>query len=182
MNKLVLSIFLLLSLSSCKNEMSQFATFYVNYDYGGVLCSSEGEPKITVLYNSSYFNFDLNDYEIPNNLVPGDSITIEYTGDLYTLTSYPGQIVLNGDLLDLKIEYTKIVEIEETNIIKDQEGNIESLYSYTYYDNYVVLDENLNYIELSKYQGDTLYGSYNPINNNEDSQSLSALFAFNPRS
>ena len=85
-------------------------------------------------------------------------------------------------MLDLKIEYTKIVEIEETNIIKDQEGNIESLYSYTYYDNYVVLDENLNYIELSKYQGDTLYGSYNPINNNEDSQSLSALFAFNPRS
>ena len=52
MNKLVLSIFLLLSLSSCKNETSQFATFYVNYDYGGVLCSSEGEPKITVFHNS----------------------------------------------------------------------------------------------------------------------------------
>jgi len=176
MKKMLLLVFLL-SLSSCSEEKSRFATFVVNYDYNM-------NSSITILFNSSYFTFDLGKFTIPDNLIPGDSITIEYTGELYTLTSYPGQIVLNGELLDLEINYTTTIKIEDEKIIKNELGTIETLNSYSNYDEFVILDSDLNYIELSKYEGNILYGSIDIFrkdqNINNDSP-IGALFAFDPR-
>jgi len=166
-----------------KIEKIETITLEVEYDYGSIK-----DGKITVLFNSSYINFDLNGFDIPNDLIPGDRINIEYIGSMKTLLSYPGQITLDGNVKSVEVVYAPIVEVKEYHISR-YEGKIEYIYA-SYYDKYVILDEDLNYVPLSEYTGDVLYASeyYKEIPTCPSGSScppkyysIKGLFAYNPR-
>ena len=175
MKKFVLLLSFMISFCSCKSLQVKEMTLYVNYDYGNILKSENmQENKALILYNSSYINFDLGKFKIPDNLVLGDSLTLYFTGELYCLTSYPGQLILDGKLIDLKINYSEIVQINEEHIIRDENNKIIKINNYNSYDEYVIMNEERNYVQLKDYDLDVLYGS---IYEGE----LKGLFAFEPR-
>lgn len=86
--------------------------FTVVYDYGTYM-----EGKATLLLNGSLPFFDFKEYGVAP-LLAGDELTVYYTGTMYTLESYPGQVQLRGNIT--KVEKTYSAQIAE-NCYKEGE-------------------------------------------------------------
>jgi hypothetical protein len=197
----LLFILLIPLLSSCNSGNLHTDKLYVGYDYGNITFktdpnSGEQISAITILLEDGFFSFSDGvkspklEYDF---LVPGDYLSITYENDLVCQESYPVRwMVSNGKLLSAEYKYTNIIEIENENIARNEEGMVSEITNYGYYDEYVILDKNLNYVALDNYNGDKLYASVDSSRAPAPScpvgalceptiYPLGALFAFNPR-
>lgn len=86
--------------------------FTVGYDY-----DMHREGKATLLLNGSLPFFDFKEYGV-TPLLAGDELTVYYTGTMYTLETYPGQVQLRGRIT--KVEKTYSAQIAE-NCYKEGE-------------------------------------------------------------
>ena len=82
------------------SENTQTITCQFNYDYG-----FHKESLATLLVDYSKLIYGFESVIIPDDIVAGDTITIEYTGDMYTLESYPGITELYGEVISYSFKY-----------------------------------------------------------------------------
>ncbi len=116
-------------------------TWQFTYDYG---FHSE---EATLLVNYGYLQGDFNWIRIPNDIVAGDAITINYTGDYIVQETYPGSMILNGEVISYSFTYANVIPMATENLT----GEIDAP------NNYVILDRSGRYTTLDKYEGDTVY-------------------------
>ena len=192
---LILIPFLSFLLFGCSNVSNTY-TFHLTYDYGTITQrenpeTGEHTPIITSLWDGGFLDMDFDDDTREHDfLVPGDTLTIEYTGELLAQESYPARWVIeDGEVTNVEYSWTTIVEIPSENIVKEND-RITSISNYSYPDNYVVLDKEMNYIALDEYEGNLLFGSYDSSRETNCPEGclcepqpypLGTLFAFNPR-
>ena len=191
----ILLLPLLLTISSCIDNEPQ--TFNINYDYGNISKRIDEEtgkevPIVTYLYDDGLFSTSINiDLDSKYKfLVPGDTLKIRYTGELSKQETYPSTINISGEITTIYYEYTRIINISSAYINRDENNKIVSIVDYYYPDPYIVINENLDFIPLSEYDGENIFGSYDSSLNYNCPRNalcevqrfpLGALFAFNPR-
>lgn len=135
-----------------KNKFSKFNEefFTVSFDYGTI-----DDGNITVLYNGCLPFFKLEDYGI-TNVYPGDQLYIEYVGDMYIEESYPGHVtgvtVKNIELVERIVD-----EVPKEVIERDNNGCIKKITNNENNLEYIILDEELNFIPLTEYKGNEVY-------------------------
>mgnify|MGYP003292172109 CR=1 FL=1 len=189
MKKILVSLFLLvfgLCLVGCTwrtgPDITNGGGFNVYYDYGTI-----EENKITILIDSCLPFFDFDDYNI-EQLYPGDTLYIDYTGKPVIEESYPGRMT-GIEVNHVELYRRTIREISEEQIVRNESNGISNVYNYSYTTEYVILNEELDYLPLSEYTGSTLYVSLGSSvkNNSKDSKPgepkpipIAAFFAFNP--
>ena len=120
-------------------------TWQFTYDYG---FHSE---EATLLVNYGYLQGDFNWIRIPNDIVAGDAITINYTGDYIVQETYPSSIILNGEVISYSFTYANVIPMATENLTE------EMLLEYDAPNNYVILDRSGKYTTLDKYEGDRVY-------------------------
>lgn len=201
--KRLLPFVAIFALLSCQNEVIHKTTVYVNFDYSGhrVITDPETGDQIIVatpLFGYSYYNFGKEDSKkIPaleyDYLIPGDRFYFEHigSGEIICLESYPASCsLLDGSLISAQYFYTNIVEIDADSIVRNESGGIKTIYNYDAYDRYVIISEDLRFVSLEEYTGETLFGSEDlsralPCGNGTTCiprpLALGALFSFNPR-
>ncbi len=195
LKKITIFQFSLLILCGCSSGSNDY-TFNLTFDYGNLTQrvdpdTGESIPLITPLLDSGFLEFDFTaDTMKYDFMVPGDTLTIEYTGDLYAQETYPAKwFIENGEVSDAVYSWATIIEIPNECIVRNN-SKIDYISGYNYSDDFVVLDKELNYIALDEYEGDTLFGSHDVSRElscpdgcfcNVQLFALGALFAFNPR-
>ena len=81
-------------------------TFTVQLDYG-----MHVEGKVTPLLGGNYFFFNAKDYNV-TPLYGGDTVTITYTGQMFVLEKYPGEVIIeNGAITRVEKNSALIIEI-----------------------------------------------------------------------
>ena len=186
MKKILVSMFLLifyLCLSGCtKPDSSRVGFFNVQYDYGTI-----EENKITLLIDGCLPFFDFDDYNI-EQLYPGDTLYIEYTGEPLIEESYPGRMT-GIEVSHVELYSRTLREVSEEQIVRNESNGISKVYNYSYTTEYVIINEELDYVPLSEYTGTTLYvsedcasnGNYKePKSGDPKPIPIAAFFAFNP--
>lgn len=173
MKKVVLNIILIISvicLFSCnysqnnngnQNSNNQDETnggyFLIQYDYGKIT-----PDEITVLIDQCLPFFKFEDYGI-GNLYPGDQLYIEYTGRPTIACSYPGQM-FGVDVKSAKLHDRIVKEVPEDEIERDNNGCIRNILSNETMLEYIILDEELNYLPLNEYNGEKIYSLHYNLN------------------
>ena len=128
------------------------STFQFNYAYYDATETTTGEPLAVLLCDHSKFGYGFETFDIPDNIVAGDTITITHTGDITILESYPGQMCLyDGEVFFYSLSHADIVPISKENLTE------EMLNEYGLQNNYVILDRTGKYTTLDKYTGETVY-------------------------
>lgn len=186
MKKILVGMFLLLfgfCLVGCTGpDTTKGGRFNVYYDYGTI-----EENKITILIDSCLSFFDFEDYNI-KQLYPGDILYIDYTGKPIIEESYPGRMT-GIEVSHVELYNRTIREVSEWEIVRNELNGISNVYNYSYTDEYVIINEELDYVPLSEYTGGTLYVSLDSSPNNKSSNKersepqpipITAFFAFNP--
>lgn len=197
--KFILALILtgVISLSGCGEENeSKTSSIPLNYKttriplnfvFEHVYDSKDDVPLASLLYQGNYLSDDFKEIEIPQDLIAGDLLNIEYTGDLIATESYPGTFYLDGDIISYNFEKTNIIEID----IKEDLLTLDNLSQYYVLENeYVILNKDYQYLKLEDYTGDKLYLSVDlsevTINNDSyfygpDIYHISGIYAYNPR-
>jgi uncharacterized protein (AIM24 family) len=81
-------------------------TFTVQLDYG-----MHVEGKVTLLLGGSNFFFNAKDYNVAP-LYGGDTVTITYTGRMFILEKYPGEVIIeNGAITRVEKNSALIIKI-----------------------------------------------------------------------
>ena len=188
MKKICFVLFLLtfgLSLVSCtKPDESNNGYFNVQCDYGTI-----EENKATILIDGCLPFFDFKAYGI-EKLYPGDLLYIEYTGSPIVALSFPGQMC-GIEVNSVELRKREIREITEEEIERNELNEISKITNYSYSSEYVIINDELEYVPLSEYTGSTLYASIGQStsseSSNENSKSgepkpipIAAFFAFDP--
>lgn len=142
-----------LTSSSDENEIKT-ANIPLNFVFEHVYDSEDNLPLASLLYQSNYLSDDFNELEIPQDLITGDLLNIEYTGEIIATESYPGTFYLKGKIISNNFEKTKIIEIG----IKEDLLTIDNLsQSYIFENGLVILNKDYQYLKLEDYTGDKLY-------------------------
>ena len=189
MKKIFIVIVLLLSIitmSSCDTILTQnkktSLDLEIVYFYGFFEDFIENDYVARMLYDYNEISFNI---KSPDKfLIPGDIFHLETRGNIFCEESFPGRLVLDSYSILNKQEYyyTKVVEIKEEDIIRDSNGYILDVKNFTKDEEFIILDNDLSFIELSKYNGEKLYASLKLDKNKEVIEnSYACLFAFNPR-
>lgn len=100
-----------LTSSSDENEIKT-ANIPLNFVFEHVYDSEDNLPLASLLYQSNYLSDDFDELEIPQDLIAGDLLNIEYTREIIATESYPGTFYLNGEIISYNFEKTKIIEID----------------------------------------------------------------------
>ena len=136
-----------LTSSSDENEIKT-ANIPLNFVFEHVYDSEDNLPLASLLYQSNYLSDDFDELEIPQDLIAGDLLNIEYTGEIIATESYPGTFYLNGEIISYNFEKTKIIEID----IKEDLLTIDNLsQSYILENEYVRDNLNISRNTASKY-------------------------------
>lgn len=136
-----------LTSSSDENEIKT-ANIPLNFVFEHVYDSEDNLPLASLLYHSNYLSDDFDELEIPQDLIAGDLLNIEYTGEIIATESYPGTFYLNGEIISYNFEKTKIIEID----IKEDLLTIDNLsQSYILENEYVRDNLNISRNTASKY-------------------------------
>lgn len=196
--KFILALILtgVISLSGCgeKNEYKttnpldyKTTRISLNFVFEHAYDSEDDVPLASLLYQSNYLSDDFNEIEIPQDLIAGDLLNIEYTGELIATESYPGTFYLDGEIISYNFEKTNIIEID----IKEDLFTLDNLSSnYVLENEYVILNKDYQYLKLEDYTGDKLYLSVDlsEVTINNDSHlygpgiyHISGIYAYNPR-
>ena len=113
---------------------------------------------------------------------------IDYTGKPVIEESYPGRMT-GIEVNHVELYRRTIREISEEEIVRNESNGISNVYNYSYTTEYVILNEELDYVPLSEYTGTTLYVSEDCASNGNSKESksgdpkpipIAAFFAFNP--
>ena len=158
-------------------------TFVFEHVYDG----ESNIPLASLLYQSKYLSDDFDELEIPHDLIAGDLLSIEYTGEIIASESYPGTLYLDGEIISYNFEKTKIIEID----IKEDLLTIDNLsQNYVLENEFVILNKDYQYLKLEDYTGDKLYLSVDlsAVTKSIDSYiygpgiyHISGIYAYNPR-
>ena len=125
-----------LASSSDENEIKT-ANIPLNFVFEHVYDSEDNPHLASLLYQSNYFSDNFDELEIPQDLIAGDLLNIEYTGEIIATESYPGTFYLNGEIILYNFEKTKIIE----NDIKEDLLTIDNLsQSYILENEFVILN------------------------------------------
>ena len=128
------------------SKPTKTVTWQFTYDYG-----FHHKDEVTLLVDYGYLGGDFNWIRIPNDIVAGDTITIEYTGDYIVLETYPSNIGLDGEVISYSFSYSRVISVS----IEDLTG--ETLLDYDAPNNYIILDRSGRFTTLDKYDGDMVY-------------------------
>lgn len=159
MKKILVTILLLvifLSITSCNedNQNNQdeegSGYFLVQYDYGNIT-----KDEVTILIDGCLPFFDFEDYGI-GNVYPGDQLYIEYTGKPIMALSFPGQM-FGIEVKNVTLHDRIVKEVPDEEIERDNNGYITNILSNDTMLEYIILDEELNYIPINEYKGMELY-------------------------
>ena len=192
-NKLLINISLpliALSVSACSFSTSKeeihkekkVTSRMITPDYGLHI-----PEHVTLLFGSSVIPFKLSDFGI-NNIVAGDQLEINYTGDYLELLTYPSRIDTSMmQVTSMKLYEARIVEYLVMNVPGDTENKdlvpTEEFKEYRMISAEYVINEDGTFVSLESFmkaaEADTkLYGS-NPATFN--SLNVTALYSYNPR-
>lgn len=147
--------------------------FVVSYDYGMF-----NSGKLTTLLNGCEMFFDPQKYSL-GTIYAGETLTVEYTGDMYCLESYPGQVVINnGKIISVTKSRAKIVN---GFVCTEQGITLNGKLISGYLPEYAVTKD-FSFVKISELSvGTTLYGAV--ISQNEErlyyGENLIAFYNFN---
>ena len=186
-SKFLLLLSLPLLLTSCSNPGTKTANIPLTFVFEHVYDGESNIPLASLLYQSNYLSDDFDEVEIPQDLIAGDLLNIEYTGEIIATESYPGTLYLDGEIISYNFEKTKILEID----IKEDLLTIDNLsQAYILENEFVILNKDYQYLKLEDYTGDKLYLSVDlsEVNKSIDSviygpdiYHISGIYAYNPR-
>ena len=162
------------------------ATFTVSCDYGTI-----EEGKVTLLLDGNLPFFELDDWGI-DKLVVGDVITVEYTGDIFILETYPGTVSTKNATIK-KITHTP-AETQSFVVYSPDEEDAEALVAIKpeqevrpmeYPEKLYIINDDLTFRELDTSDAEisrSVFGAYK--NDTDDTGGIIeilALYASNPR-
>ena len=127
-------------------EKINTVTWQFTYDYG-----FHHTDVVTLLVDYGYLRGDFEWIVIPNDIVAGDTITINYTGDYIIQETYPGKIMLDGEVISYSFSYANVIAMRAESL------TAEMLLEYDAPNNYIILDRGGRYTTLDKYEGDVVY-------------------------
>ena len=152
----------------------QETNFVVTGDYGVHI---QGKVTYLLAGSSVFFNYD--EYEI-ENLVLGDIVEIEYTGELFIAESYPSQIRIDGKLKDVDVDEAEIVQVvyDGVNIVAvDKSG-----FTFENIPQYVIKDGSGSFVALEEMAvNTTLYATYRENTVKNKTIAIDGLYAYLPR-
>ena len=158
-------------------EKTHTATWQFDYTYWYVSETTTGEPLATLLVNDGFLGIGFDEIVIPKDITAGDTITIEYTGDIEIAESFPAHIYLqDGEVISYSFSYAEVIS-------KSIEIIAEAILDYDAPNNYVILDRSGKYTTLDEYKGDTVYFVKDQsIQTTENSPLyVACMLAYNPR-
>ena len=129
------------------SKNTQTVTWQFNYDYG-----FHHESTATLLVDYSKLVYGFENVTIPDDIVAGDTITIEYTGDMYILESYPGRTELYGEVVSYSFKYASVTKEVLTASTIDR---IRAEYDIK--DEYVIINRGGEYKTLEECTGRYIY-------------------------
>ena len=135
-------------------EKVNTVTWQFNYDYGDwiITPAPSYEPRADLLVDYGNLGRGFDGVVIPDDIVAGDTITIEYTGEITILESYPARIQLDGEVKSYSFGYAEVTHYE------GEDFSIEHIKAcYDYKDAYVILDRSGRYVKLDEYTGNEIY-------------------------
>jgi len=154
----------------------QTTTFTVTYDYGFHI-----EGKVETLLDGNTVFFNPAEYGFAP-LLAGDKITVTYTGEMLMQETYPGTVVINGELKNIKKESAPIAQYVYKNsgwyVCNGEEETLIEPEFPEY-----VLAEDMSFYPLTDVaEGTTLYATYKTDEKGtQHYQSAYALYDYNPR-
>lgn len=157
-NNFLITISLIFSLGLCSCSDTKNVSFSINFIFEHVYSPDKGNYLAMQLFNNNYLSSGFEEVEVPNDLIAGDILNIEYTGEIFALESFPGHLILDGDIISYNFEKTDIFGIHSD----DSYISVDSLKNKYILDNdYVILNESMEYISLDEFEGYDLYLSVN---------------------
>lgn len=192
-NKLIINIglpLIALSVSACSfstskeeiHEEKKAVSRMIAPDYG-----LHVQEHVTLLFGTALISFKLSDFGI-NNIVAGDQLEINFTGDYLEYATYPSRIDTSKmHVTSMKLYEARIVEYLVLPVPGDPENKdlvpTEEFKDYTMVSAEYVINEDGAFVSLESFmktaEADTkLYGS-NPATFN--SFNVTALYSYNPR-
>lgn len=163
--------------ASCDNGLfaeKDETSFVVNCDYG---VHVQGKVTYLLAGSSVFFNYDEYDIE---ELILGDVVTIEYTGDMVIGESSPSKIFIDGKITDIDVDEAEIMQVkyDGVNIVADGKQS----YDFEEVPFYVIKDGAGNFMALEEVQAGTiLYATYRESQAVEKRIVLDGLYAYLPR-
>ena len=155
-------------------------TWQFNYSYGELAINSIGNPIAELLVNNLRFGKGLESIEIPENIVAGDKIKIEYTGELYLDEAYPSLINLDGELVSYSFKYASVTKDVLTLATLDR-----IMTEYDIKDKYIIINRNGEYKDLEDSTGRYIYLVTDQEREKEQLEGqglpIASIFIYDPR-
>ncbi len=156
------------------------SSFQFNYRYGEYFVGEVGNPNAELLVNNARLGKGFENVEIPQDIVSGDAISIEYTGEIEILESYPSVINLNGELVSYSFKYASVVKDILTLSTLDR-----IMTEYDIKDEYIIINRNGEFKALEDCTGRYIYLVTDPQRLKEQSNDkglpIASIFIFDPR-
>lgn len=171
--------------TSTDNETKSISLEY-NYVFFDASETLSGKPFAKLLCGSSYLAGaldNINSALMTENIIAGDVLHIDYTGELEYLEQYPQVINLDGRVVSYGMSLAEVIHIQigETTVEEIKE-------TYNLQNEYIILDENGSYTTLGNYTGSDLYlveksynSSWETISSKSTKKDIACVYAYNPR-
>lgn len=167
--------------ASCSDKNGWFAeknetSFVVRCDYG-----KHVQGKATYLLNDSLIFFNLDEYDV-EELILGDVVTVEYTGELTVQETYPSGIVIDGTIKEISVDEAEIVQVKYDGVRIVEDGDKKENYTFEDVPQYVIKDRTGAFVALEEVQaGTSLYATYREDGVSGKKIILDGLYAYRPR-
>ncbi len=173
------------SSTSTDDETKSISLEY-NYVFFDASETLSGKPFAKLLCGSSYLVGALdgiNSALMTENIIAGDVLHIDYTGELEYLEQYPQVINLDGRVVSYGMSLAEVIHIQigETTVEEIKE-------TYNLQNEYIILDENGSYTTLESFVKDNpnalLYLSVRKVpsfTSAFDNTIVIGIYAYNPR-
>lgn len=179
---------LCLSTVSCSPKINM-SIFTAGYDYGHHLAredpiTGEKVPIAALLFDNGILGFSVE--EPKQQLIAGDKLFLRYTGELRSQATYPStHRIEKGEVIEAEYRYTTTLKLLPECWKKDDSGQIVGFTCYSCTVEYVITDEEMNFVPLKNYTGTDLFASFGtPVEDDgclPELRPLAALYAFDPR-
>ncbi len=177
----ILGVVLAVFCIGCKKADTQ--TFTATAEYGYAVGTS---GKAELIYGGCTPFFELPDDE---KVIAGDVFLVEYTGMMYVLQSYPGQVrIQDGKIVGVTKKKAEIIQLFYTpsdgSFTTEADGEKQEIAVYDSPDFYIADADTGAYFALGSLSAETvLYGAYSPLDGFEKGKGyrFSAFYTADPR-
>ena len=129
-------------------EQTNSVTWQFGYAYWYSFETLTGEPYAELLLDGGILGNGFNNIVIPNDITAGDTITIEYTGYIEIMESFPTRIRLQeGEVKSYSFNYADVVYLEGESLTHEL---LKS--EYDFQKPYVILDKNGSFVSLDEFK------------------------------